>query len=294
MLFQNQFRRRTQRESRPNGPGRCNKFHGLLVDRLQFLPAGIKARQDVLQRQIQAAAGGVGGLGRLPMGVLQRLFGRLLVGGESSERLLADRLVLLFQRGVFRLELGRNVALRAAACSSSVFRLLVAIALVEQSLALTVLLLRRLVSGGEGGADLPFDRHALGHQTDTDRSDSRRGVSGEGVSLIADPLLRVALALGGGQHLRQACNGLEHVPDVRVHRRQVGFLEIAPGRVGPLRIDGGKVVRKVFSANSSFAPAELRSALFMVRVSLSSAAGGDSALSAAVAALGSAGASKEI
>ena len=68
-------------------PALLQQIHRLLVNRLELLPAGVQARQQFFQRQVQPAAGGVGRLDRFPMGVLQRLLGRLLVGRESGRDL---------------------------------------------------------------------------------------------------------------------------------------------------------------------------------------------------------------
>ena len=83
--------------------------HGLLEDLLELPPAVVQARQKVLHRQVQSAAGGIGRLEGFPMRVLQRLLGRLRVGLGMGEDLGADRFVALLKGVVLGVEFRLDV-----------------------------------------------------------------------------------------------------------------------------------------------------------------------------------------
>ena len=107
LLFQQHAHRRQFGQIAPV-PAPFHDFHRVAVNRFELLPAAVQGRQQVLQGQIEAAAGGVGRFGRFPMRVLEGLLGRRLIGRESGRRLGLDRLVLFLQGVVLGLKLGRR------------------------------------------------------------------------------------------------------------------------------------------------------------------------------------------
>ncbi len=144
-------------------PALVQQRHGLLVNAFQVLPAAIQSRQHFFQGQVQAAPGGVGRLGRLPMRILAGLLGRLPVGGNAGEHFGPGRLVFLLERPVLRLELRRGRRPRRGVLLFG-RRFLAAIAAVQQASGLLIFLLGRFLAGDEAALDLPFGRDALGDQ----------------------------------------------------------------------------------------------------------------------------------